>query len=56
MVEIENSLVHVSAVQDPHRPAKPPLTFAVFLGQVIGIAVCVFIAYYLLKYFILHFL
>jgi len=27
-----------------------------FLGQVIGIAVCVFIAYVLLKYFILHFL
>ena len=36
--------------------AKPPLTFAMFLGQVIGIAVCVFIAYALLKYFILHFL
>ena len=48
--------LHVSAVQDPHRPAKPPQTFAVLLGQVIGRAVCIFIAYYLLKYFILHFL
>jgi hypothetical protein len=36
--------------------AKSPLTFAMFLGQVVGIAVCVSIAYYLIKYFILHFL